>query len=291
MNKLSLFIGLLILVVVGLWWWQSTENGIDTESANGDTEEVTYEHEAITVTAPTPNSSVTSPLNVSGEARGMWFFEADFPVRIFDDNGTELGVGIATAEGEWMTEDFVPFTALVEYETPLTPMGTIVFERDNPSDLAENDDSFSFPIQFADYNAQDGMSEEQTISLYFYNEALDTDSEGMVQCSPDAVVASERTVPRTDSPARDALTLLLSSGVTEAEAAAGLSSEFPLDGVTLEDVALDSSTLTVVLNDPGLATSGGSCRVTILRAQLEKTATQFATVDEVVIQPEELFQP
>ncbi|KKQ77276.1 MAG: hypothetical protein US98_C0008G0013 [Parcubacteria group bacterium GW2011_GWC1_38_6] len=41
----------------------------------------------VKVNNPRPNTLIQSPLIVEGEARGFWFFEASFPVKIFDDNG------------------------------------------------------------------------------------------------------------------------------------------------------------------------------------------------------------
>ena len=99
---------------------------------------------------PLPNVLVQSPLVVTGEARGNWFFEASFPVRIFDSNGKELGVVPAQAKGEWMTTDFVPFEATLTFEKPTTETGTVVFQKDNPSGLPENDQSVIVPIYFSE---------------------------------------------------------------------------------------------------------------------------------------------
>ncbi len=101
------------------------------------------------VTAPVTTSNLTSPLTVSGEARGYWYFEASFPVRVLDATSAELGVGIAQAQGDWMTEDYVPFTTTVTFpsQTPGSN-GFLVFEKDNPSGLPQNDDSFTVPITF-----------------------------------------------------------------------------------------------------------------------------------------------
>src|SRR4051812_32842409 len=41
----------------------------------------------IQVNAPKPNDLVKSPLTVTGKARGTWYFEASFPVRLEDANG------------------------------------------------------------------------------------------------------------------------------------------------------------------------------------------------------------
>lgn len=101
----------------------------------------------IRVNNPRPNQKIGSPLVVSGEARGNWFFEASFPVNIYDDNNL-LGTGIAQAQGEWMTTDFVPFTLTLQFSQPQTPKGLLILRKDNPSGLPENDDQLEIPIIF-----------------------------------------------------------------------------------------------------------------------------------------------
>src|SRR3989338_3119651 len=73
---------------------------------------------------PEPGQLVKSPLVVTGEARGTWYFEASFPVMIYDANGVELGVIPAQASGDWMTTEYVPFTAVLEFKKPTTETGT-----------------------------------------------------------------------------------------------------------------------------------------------------------------------
>jgi hypothetical protein len=85
---------------------------------------------------------------VSGEARGRWFFEASFPVKLLDGDGAIIAQGIAEAQGDWMTADFVPFMATLTFDPPATSAGTLVLERDNPSGLPENDASVQVPVQF-----------------------------------------------------------------------------------------------------------------------------------------------
>ena len=102
----------------------------------------------IHIDMPRPNDLVQSPLMISGEARGYWFFEADFPVKITDSNGKIIGAGIARALSAWMVDDFVPYELVLEFENPETEKGTLILERDNPSDLPENDDSLIIPVKF-----------------------------------------------------------------------------------------------------------------------------------------------
>lgn len=102
----------------------------------------------IKIDEPRPNIRISSPLNISGEARGYWYFEASFPVKLYDANNQLLASGIATAQSEWMTEDFVPYQASLNFNQPNTQYGTLVLERDNPSGMPENDDSLIVPIEF-----------------------------------------------------------------------------------------------------------------------------------------------
>ena len=105
----------------------------------------------IKVTNPKPNSIISSPLTVTGEARGTWYFEADFPVYLYDAEGNELAVGIARAQSGWMTENFVPFETILVFETQESGIskGTLVFKKSNPSDLPEQDDEFVMPVKIS----------------------------------------------------------------------------------------------------------------------------------------------
>lgn len=103
----------------------------------------------IVLDSPRPNQMVKSPLLIKGKARGFWFFEADFPVLLKDQNGSVIGRGIAIAGDEWMTEEFVPFTAEIEFRvSKKTDHGTLILQKDNPSDLPKNDDMLVVPVFF-----------------------------------------------------------------------------------------------------------------------------------------------
>lgn len=104
-----------------------------------------FESEHVRVGSPLPGASVGKSFTVQGEARGPWYFEASFPVEVRDPSGEQVGLGIAQAEGEWMTEEFVPFTAQVSVPDYTGP-ATLVLKKDNPSGLPENDDSVEFEI-------------------------------------------------------------------------------------------------------------------------------------------------
>jgi hypothetical protein len=92
---------------------------------------------------------IRSPLEIKGEARGYWFFEGSFPIVLTDWDGLIVAEGFATSDSEWMTEEFVPFTAFLVFNTPeYGSRGTLILRRDNPSGLPENDDALEVPIQY-----------------------------------------------------------------------------------------------------------------------------------------------
>lgn len=102
----------------------------------------------IYVDYPQPNAVVTSPLRVLGAARGPWYFEASFPVKLLDASDEALVIQPAQAHGEWLTTDFVPFSVTLTFTLPTTTTGTLVLEKDNPSGLPEHAAELRFPVRF-----------------------------------------------------------------------------------------------------------------------------------------------
>jgi hypothetical protein len=101
------------------------------------------------LTTPKQGSILTSPLVISGEAPGTWFFEASFPVVLVDWDGLIISEGYVTAKDDWMTEDLVSFEGDLEFETPtMGKSGTLILRKDNPSDLPQNDDAAEVLIFF-----------------------------------------------------------------------------------------------------------------------------------------------
>ncbi len=100
------------------------------------------------VTSPQLNEAITSPVMLTGRARGTWYFEASFPVKIVDAKGKVLAQQPIMATGDWMTENFVPFTATVSFMDPGATTGKIIFMKDNPSGLPQNERSYELPIRF-----------------------------------------------------------------------------------------------------------------------------------------------
>jgi len=107
----------------------------------------------IQVDYPRPNQIISSPLVIKGKARGTWFFEASFPVVLTNWDGLIIAQGIAKAQGDWMTTDFVPFEATLVFtvdKKAYSNKGALTLRKDNPSGLSKNDDSIEIPVVFAE---------------------------------------------------------------------------------------------------------------------------------------------
>lgn len=119
--------------------------------ATGAAHVVTYDlgdkAQFLSIDAPRPGDKLVSPLTITGRAR-TWYFEGSFPVILKDASGATLATGQATAEGDWMSEKFVPFKATLAFAKPTTATGELIFKKDNPSGLPANDDQAGVAVQF-----------------------------------------------------------------------------------------------------------------------------------------------
>lgn len=148
-HKLLLLVLVIVLALVGIFFLIKKPV---VEAPAPILEKGEYK-DLIKINTPTVGAEITSPIKISGEARGTWYFEASFPIYIVDWDGKIIGQGIATAESEWMTENFVPFTAEINFKTSeisgnYSNRGVIIFKKDNPSGLPEFDDAYEMPILF-----------------------------------------------------------------------------------------------------------------------------------------------
>lgn len=149
--KKPLIILIALIIIAAIVYLISASN----RAPIGDTFKVSYSPESardmIRVDDPEPGEKITSPLKITGEARGNWFFEATFPVVLVDWDGIIIAEGYATAKDEWMTTDFVPFEATLEFikpedKGPQSIRGALILKRDNPSGLPENDAAAEIPV-------------------------------------------------------------------------------------------------------------------------------------------------
>ena len=140
-------------------------------------------------------------------------------------------------------------------------------------------------------SAVTGVQRTMEVNLYYYNELLDRLMNGEVLCDTEAVIPVGRTIPNSQSSINDVIRLLIRGELTKAEEDLGFRTEFPGRELQFLGARLEDGVLYLKFSDPSGFTSGGSCRVNLLRAQIEKTALQFEMVESVVFEPEDIFQP
>ena len=108
--------------------------------------DLTSVQENIVVDGLKPGTRVFDSFVVFGKARGNWFFEASFPIKLLDENGTVLAQAVAQAQGDWMTTEFVPFSAPLTFSAPIGSALILVLQKDNPSGLPEHDAELRIPL-------------------------------------------------------------------------------------------------------------------------------------------------
>lgn len=156
MKKLILLLLVVCLGGLGAWlWWSRQPGPSPSNHASGVITPETSPETAqngivgvIVVAVPHPFKQVASPLTISGQARGTWFFEASAPVQLVDESGTVLAESFIEAQGEWMTEEFVEFSGEVIFDPGRSKTGTLILQNDNPSGLPENALALQIPVRF-----------------------------------------------------------------------------------------------------------------------------------------------
>ena len=290
----------IVVVLIGIGIYQSRTSNEKLEADQG------AKSDLIRVTNPLSNEAVQSPLTVEGEARGPWYFEASFPVKLLDENGEVLAAGVAEAEGDWMTEAFVPFRAKFEFTAPATPaqQGTLVLEKSNPSGLASTADELRIPVAFMNASpsaespaptmteepsmlsapppagitpspAPQAMTGTIIVRAYFGNSKLNSSAD----CANVFPVARE--IPKTTAVGKAALEELL-KGPTAFEQNWGYSTNLN-GGVKLKGLKIENGVARADFDGTLGRDINGSCRVTGIRAEITKTLKQFPTVKNVVI--------
>lgn len=270
-NKVLLIF--IILILLGATW-------MFLRFVIGGSEEENKETSEVIVFSPQQNQVIKSPLSIEGKARGYWFFEASFPIRLLDKDGKEIAITVAQAQSDWMTTDFVPFKAELSFNSKATASGNLVFEKDNPSDLPENAKHINIPVII-------GFSDNIKVKAYFNNDKMDP------EFSCNKVFPVEREIPRTKEVARAALEELLKGTTDEEEAEGFFTSINP--NVKIQSLIIESGVAKVDFDEQLEFQVGGSCRVAAIRAEITQTLKQFSTVKSVIIsingRTEDILQP
>jgi len=156
MKKIIWFVVIIVLVgaMILLWSGGSADNqtldGPGGSVASDKVVEADYS-DVIQVDSPKLGQTISSPLTITGQARGTWYFEATFPIRLIDADGNIIVQSYATAQSDWMTTDFVPFTAQLNFEKISDQNATLILQKDNPSGLPEYEAQIEIPVYISSY--------------------------------------------------------------------------------------------------------------------------------------------
>jgi len=269
-----IFLAIIIVILIGVLIWpapkQNNENPLTREGG-------------LKITFPTPNAEVSSPLAILGTANGDGWngFEGQVGiVDLLDSNGKGLGYAILTATTDWMQPQ-VSFETTLNFNVDNSGPGTLVFHNENASGDPAMDRIFSMPV-----NIVANFEETMTVKAYFGKDEITGST-----CS--VVFPVDRTVPKTEAVARVALEELL-GGPTDAEKEDGFYSNIN-PGVKIQKLTIDEQGTAHVDFSEEMETTGGSCRVTEIRSEINYTLKQFPTIKDVIIsingRTEDILQP
>ena len=226
----------------------------------------------IIVTSPVADAIIGLPLVITGSAR---VFENALNYRVLDEDGAVLTEGVSMSNAPDVGE-FGSFTVTTSYPVPSGATGTVEVFDYSAKDGAVIDLAI-VPIVFP-------TMASMMVKVYWSNAGAETDC--------DSVVAAERRIPKTVATGYAALTELL-DGPNTKEIQNNSTTSIP-SGVSIKSLTIADGVAKVEFSS-NLET-GGSCRVSLIRSQIEATLKQFPTVTSVVIStagnnPEESLQP
>ena len=144
-TKYLVVVAVIAAAALGFFFWPKTTDLTPSPPPPPPPAQITGD---VIVETPKNGALVQSPLLVKGKARGNWFFEANLPVTLKDQNGKALAQKGFQAKGEWMTTDYVEFEDTLVFANPETEYGLLVIQNDNASGLPEFDKSFVVPVKF-----------------------------------------------------------------------------------------------------------------------------------------------
>lgn len=310
MNKLRGLLGIGLAVVltvgVGIWLWQvnkpmpkkitsfeecatagypvmeSYPRQCRTPKGDSFTEDIGNQLEMedfIKVWSPLPNQAITYNFTIEGKAVGNWFFEATFPIKLVVDGQTIATIN-AEAKSDWMTTDFVDFSATLFYPTSTEDRkADLILQRDNPSGLPENDKSLRIPVVLS--------GEAEAVYVFWGTQGKECNE---VVASP---VIRFKHLGDQQTTARLILEELL-KGPTDAEKNSGFFTSIN-SGVKIQKFSIKNGVAKIDFDKQLEFQMGGSCRVAAIRAQITQTLKQFSIIKEVIIsidgRTEDILQP
>lgn len=213
------------------------------------------------------DSNFLSDIKIKGYVNGdQWnAFEGQVGVvRFLDKDDKYINHSILKVIGDWMINPPINFESEITMTSKDADMiAKLQFSNENPSDMPEKDRKFILPGKI------EAKTKTMDVLVFFSNKG---------EC--ENVTLTKRIISETVTPARSALEQLL-MGPTKLEKSEGFRTNIN-SGVKINSLVIDNGVAKVDFSKE-LETTGGSCRVSAIRAQITKTLQQFRTVRDVII--------
>lgn len=271
MKKILIILGAVLALFIVVALFNKSDNTAPPISGNNPPPAVgNNQGQGLVVENVHSGDTVSSPLQITGYVNGDGWtgFEGQVgSVTLYDASEQILDQEPLIATSEWMTST-VRFEANLEFMTTAVT-GKLVFRNENPSGEPSRDKQVTLNVKFAP------AGQTMKLQAYFSNSNLDP----KITCKE--VFPVTRTVVKTAGVARVALAEML-KGPTAQEQADGFASMIN-PGVQINSLTIDKGVAKVDFDQTIQQGVGGSCRVSMMRLQIEQTLKQFSTVKSVII--------
>lgn len=138
LNTVLLLILIILMIVALQFMYKNKETYMPYLSENQEMEipenPILGDKDDLIFLSIVPNTKVSGMLNIDGEVKGGYFFEANILVNVLDKDKNILKQGHGTATTEWMTIEPVSFTSEIDFNgLPIGP-AYLELKQDDPSD-------------------------------------------------------------------------------------------------------------------------------------------------------------
>ena len=133
------------------------------------------------------------------------------------------------------------------------------------------------------------QNDESQVFIYANNKVIQNTLDEDHIASGYSVFPLIRYTINSESPINDTYRLLLDYDLSFYEREMGYSSSFPIEGLTFKGASLSGKTLYLKFDNYEVLSSKSALEKKIIEWELIKTGLQFDNVEEVIIQPENIF--
>lgn len=267
-----------LIILGGIYWYGASQEQAQPENSEKDfyTQEESLEIAKNWVKQESPTYTYDGHDLELKESRALDLVDCEdcyeFDFTFISNHG-----GFGNREGQMVTQVITPHII------------TVTVENGEVSQAVTDNKFDEMTAELRQSEEDIDSSQAQIVNLYYYN-MTEEEEDGQVDCDRESVLPVERVISGKE-PIKETIELLLEGELKSQEEEQGFETEFPHKEFKLRETNLEDGTLTLTFYEVPGFTTGGSCRVNLLRAQIEKTALQFPEVEEVNIEPETLFQP